>query len=617
MTPAATSHAAYFMAFESFKDLRKTYLRRLNRWWAKTPRWQCRLIIFSIVAGCSWILAKPAYSHLRRWLIERNYNAAIEASDNHQPAAARDLALAVAFTGDTRIEMLRVLERSAHELGDPRYERYGGALLAHPQSTAADRLRVFQSMALNSPFGRLQSQWAGLAESDRTRLPFRLALTDRVIRDGAFKQALSLLDDLPIDSPAPEVAARRIRCLIGQSTEQSLELAQQRIVANWQQQPEHPADWCALLESLPVGALDVFILNPLRPWLARGRPGKPGQGELLESRIRWQASNPADRDAVVSAAIARWRTAAPVPLSAFLTAVAQPERLVDTFSDEAVSGNPDLIKARLKALIQLNRNTELTTTLGLHGATLPPIDQMSFATVAAHRINDGANQNLCWNKALAEGVTSQRPDDLLNLYGFANRAGLFPEAERALVAAIKAARGPLPPYESLAPALENLTHSGLEHDLMAILNEYLKFEPWNPLVISRHGYLAALLGLEKPTNVINRITDLADRFPTETQVIAVLASLQVLAELPDQATATWQRLTVAPEDLTLGYRAAHLMTSVLTGRLTRDAPVVKELPVAELLPSERSIFQKLIRPDEPAPPTPSPAADDATPPAAE
>lgn len=586
------------MTLESFKELRKSSLRRLNRRWAKTPKWLCRLILCAIFLGIGWLLAKPAYSRARRWLVERNFNAAIEASEAHQPAKARELALAVTYTGDTRIAMLRVLERSANELGDARYERFAGSLLNHPQCTGADRLRVFQNLARNVPFGRLQSHWAGLKDSDRADLPFRLALVDRILRDGAFNPAMTLLGELPANPPDPEVASRRIRCLIGQCTESSLELAQQRLVALWQQQPGRAADWVALLKLLPVEALDPFILSPLRPALSRGLPGKPGEGELIDARIRWQAGNPAEQNALTIEIINRWRSEAAVELCAFLTAVNQPERLVTTFTDEAVTGNPDLIKARLQALIQLSRDPEVATTLKLHGASLEPIDQMAYAAQAAHRINDDANLNLCWNKGLVEGVTSQHPDALLELHHFANRAGMVAEAERALVAAIKAARGPLPPYDALTPALESLTRKGLEHDLMSILNEYLKLEPWNPLVISRHGYLTALLGLEKPAEVIPRVQKLTERLPDNTQILAVLATVQLLAEQPDAASATWRKLSSAPQDLTLGYRAAYLATEVLSGRLERSAPAVRAFPWKDLMPGERNHFGKLVRPEE-------------------
>jgi hypothetical protein len=594
------------MDIESLKEFKTTHLRRLNRRWAKTPLWISRLIILAVLAGIGLIVAKPAYSYFRKWLIERNFNAALEASAQHDSAKARELALAVIYAGDHRIAMLRVIEQAANDLGDPRYERFAGSLLSHPECTAADRLRVFQNLARNAPFGKLQAHWGHLTEADRTSQEFRLALVDRIVTDGAFNQGLKLLDDLPTDPPDPEVAARRIRCLIGQRTEKSLEIAQKRIVALWQIAPEHPADWCGLLETVPVEALDIFTLSPLRPWLTGGRPDHPGRGELMDARIHWLATKPAERDQWVTEVINRWRADGAEALCDFLVALNLPDRLVATFTDDVIAAKPDLIKARLEALIQLNQDAELAATLTQHGASLEPIDQAAFAAVAAHRINDGSNLNLNWNKALAEGVTSQQPDALLKLHGFAQRARMLPEAERALVAAIKAARGPLPPYEALSSALDGLTRKGLEHDLMAILNEYLKLEPWNPLVVSRHAHLTALLGLEKPADVIKRLTELAEKYPTETQIIAVLATVQVLADQPNEAVETWKRLAVAPEDLTLGYRVAYLSTAVLSGQLDRADPSVKDFPWENLMPSERTRFSKLIRPEEP-PPAAAPA----------
>lgn len=590
-------------AVTEIKEAKKTLLRRFNRWWANTPPWICRLIILGVIAAIGLGLAKPSYKLFRKWMIEQNFRDAIAASAANDPVKARDLALAVLITGDNRIEMFRTLERAMHELGDPRYPRFANALCGHPECTDEDRLNVFKSVTETYPFGLMLAQWAMLPPEQQNGPQFLLALADRAIRDGDHAQVPSILSKINSDTLIPEVAARRIRAKIAENTTEGIEQAQTDLVTMWKLHPDEPVDWCDILESIPIDQFDQFILGPLRPWLIKGRPNQPGRSQLIDARIRFAATtDEKEREKLVDETIKEWKNDAPEKTCEFLEATDRHDRLLATFSDSDVAGKPNLLMKRIKAAVKLKRNPELLATLELHGTTLEPIDFLAYSSVAAFRANDGAKLNMDWKKAIDEGLTSQRPNALVDLYRIATDNGMLLEQERALLAAIRAGRGPLPSYYAITPALELFTNKGMEHELKEILNQYMTFEPWNPLVISRHAYLAAMMGLDKPAEVIDRVSKLVEQSPEETQHAAVLATVQLINGQAADALATWQKISTPIEDLTQAFRVAHLTTRVITEKIdVPTSPDVAAIPWASLMPCERKQFRKLLKlSDEPS-----------------
>lgn len=577
------------------QKIRDLSFQRILRFWHLLPGWVCVTSVLVAITAGLWLVAKPAYSKVRKWRIEGNFQDALRASKSNDPSKARDLAISVAKAGDTRIEVLYLIERSMHALEDPGYSQFAAKLLNHPQCAQAERLAIFRRIALTLPHGLVQSHWLRLSAADRDHQPIRLTLVDRLIADGEFSDVLGFLNDLPINPPVPEVAKRRIHALIGQNTPQSCETAQTRLVLLWETHPESAVDWCGLLERVPIEYIDPWILNPIRKQLAQGLPENAGRGELMDARIQWATKRPSGNAAVIDQAVLRWTRDAPLALCGFLTALDQHERIISTFTDESLSGNPDLLRAHLDSLSHLNRHRELSASLDLHGNLLPPGERSAYTAVAAHQSGDTAKMRRCWNDALNEGMTSDRPDDLLELYRFARQSDMAPEADRALLAAIKAGRGPLPSYRALAPNLQSIICKGAESDLMGVISQYLKFEPWNPQLVSLHCLLTALLDLQKPTELIPAMIKLAEQFPKENQVVSVLATLYLLADQTAEAEKTWKRLAVAPTDLTIGFRVAHLATMILTRQLDAADPSALAIPWDELLPSERKHFQSLLK----------------------
>ncbi len=562
-------------------------------WWAVTPTWRASLVVAGVLALLG-LIGAYGYGLFRKEVLERNGRQAVEAAAADDWERARALSLSVVLTGDRRIEILRVLVDSMRRLEDRRLAGFTAALISHPEGTSADRLRMFQWIALGEPEGRVWMSWQQLPASDRAALPFKLALVDRFIQDGDHAQVLDFLKEYHGSIPPPEVAARVIRAQIGQGTQNSLELAQTGLADQVTRHPDGPAEWMDLLESLPIESLDGFILEPLRPWLRAGRPDQPGRGELMEARIQLREAAEAGRGKVVADAVSAWCAEAPHALCRFLVAVGRPETVAETFTNEKVSGDSELIKARLDTLIQLGRDRKLQTSLVRHEGTLRPSELFAYQAVAADRAGNDAERNRCWNRVLAEAVTSPKTDELLRLHAFARQHGLVEEAQRTLLEALKAGRGPLPAYSALAALLKSLEKKGMEHDIMTILATYLRFEPWNSQLIARHSYLSAMLGLEPPAEGIKRVSKLLEGSAGEAHVIAVLATLQLLAGDIGEAGETWNKLSFPPEDLAPGFRTAYLMTRVVAGNLDREDPSVKGIPWETLLPCERNNLNKIL-----------------------
>ena len=173
-----------------------------------------------------------------------------------------------------------------------------------------------------------------------------MPIADRMLADGAFATVMQLLG--PPTGAADDLAAaeRRIRAAIGVASPESFEKAQEWIVDAWKADPDSPLEVWLRIESIPVDELDGFLLEPMRAWLAQGRPGKPGRAECIDARIRWSVLAPADRGPFLEAMVARWRQDAPLALGKFLAAVGLDERLVEILDDPAVGDDDELVVLR-------------------------------------------------------------------------------------------------------------------------------------------------------------------------------------------------------------------------------------------------------------------------------
>lgn len=579
---------------DQLRRLRRRHARRPH--W-KTPRWKVALVLLVLVSLVGWLVAKPGYTRFRKWRLEQNYHEAVAANEDGNYGRAFELAQALVLAGERRVEIYRVLEKAAGELQDGRYDPIAIGLLCHPQATTDDRLGVFRVLAPEAPFGRLQSMWMTLPEAERMDPRFRLAMTSRMLDDEAWDAVLKALGDAA-DADDPEAARHRIRAWAGLGTQAACTTAQQQIVTQWQADPESPADWCELIHAIPVDHLDPVILGPMRPWLAKGRPGKPGKGELTDARIRWAMSSDGERDAWFPELAARWKNTAPRELVAFLTAVNRRDLIVATFDDGAVAKDPVLTRARLGALMLLQQNEDLALAVLLQGSTLEPVETQAWAAVAYQRNHDPARMGTSWRAAIETALTNGTPRVLLDIHRLAVRAGMRREAGDALVAAIKTGRGPLPAYDALAPFLESLAGDGLDTELVDIHTQYAKFEPWHPRLMARYCQLAAYFGLEDVPALISKLAVFARQYPKEPQITAVMATLHLLAGQVAEASDAWSRLSLPVDELAAGFRAAHLATEVLAGRIRPDDPSIENFAWNALLPCERERIRKILRLNE-------------------
>lgn len=509
-------------------------LRRLRRhirpphW--KTARWKLALALVVFVALVGWLVAKPGYARFRKWRLAENYHEAVAANQDGNYGRAFELGQALVLAGDRRVEIYRVLENAAGELQDGRYEPIAIGLLCHPQANTDDRLGVFEVLAPDAPFGRLQSLWMTLPETERMDPRFRLAMTSRMLDDDAYESVIKALGE-NTGSEDPETTRHRIRAWAGYGTHEASTTAQALLLTAWQADPESPADWCELIQALPVEHLDPVILGPLRPWLAKGRPGKPGKGELTDARIRWAMSSDSERDTWFPELVGRWKDSAPHELAAFLAAVDRRDLLVATFDDEAVANDAVLTRTRLESLMRLDHDEDLALAVLLQGRTLDPVETHAWSAVAYHRNDDPARMGTSWRAAIETALTNSTPRVLLDIHRLAVRAGMRREAGDALVAAIKTGRGPLPAYDALAPFLDSLARDGLDTDLVAIHTQYAKIEPWHPRLMARYCQLAAYFGLEDVAVLTKKLSAFAEQYPTEHQITAVMATLHLLAGL--------------------------------------------------------------------------------------
>jgi hypothetical protein len=576
------------------KIIRRFWTHTWRRAWNELPSWVRVLAVLGILLGIGWMTARPAYARFRQWRLERNYQAALVADRAGRSSEARELARALILSGDRRVETLRVLERSLVALKDPRHEEVALWLFGHPSAGLEDRVRTFAVLAPESPYGRMRVLWSSLSEHERKDPRFMMPIADRMLADGAFGTVMQLLGAPSGDAHDPAAAERRIRAAIGVASPESCEDAQRWIVDAWKADPDSPLEVWLRLESIPVVELDDFLLEPMRAWLVQGRPGKPGRGECIDARIRWPLLAPAERGPFLDTLIARWKRDAPLALGKFLAAVGHDERLVEALDDPVVCEDDELVALRLEALQRLRRADDMVLTLLLQGRTLTPMWTQSWLAAASHVAGDTAIQADAWRAAIEEGQTSSEAGALIELNDFAVKAGMLEEHRSALVAAIKRGRGALPAYDQVKPFLKALEEQDSDDDLIAVHQRFVRLEPWNPALVNRYCHLAALSGLEDPAVLIGHLESVANQAPDLAQTSAVQATVHLLGGDVVRADECWKRLKLPVDELTVGFRAAHLATAVVAGRTPPDDASVVSFPWDELLSCERTAFRKII-----------------------
>lgn len=572
------------MFFESVRDR-----------WANLPIVGRLLISLATFSVLGLAVVKPGYQVFKSWKISRNEVAAKHAVAIGRMAEARDLALTILQSGNTDIEIYRVMEKATKALGDPRHGNFSKALLVHPKATDEDRLAGFAGIVDEMPLGIVSQAWASLPEKCRLQSSFAALFAGRAIRENHLQEATVVLLGVPEKQRSPQLNRRLIEVLIASHKPEGTDEAQQRINAAFAAGDVDHAEWLDLLEKIPPNELQAFRLPDVRKSLESKEFSEDPRSQLMLAAMDWSA-DASNRDGVVETAIERWGQTQPLLLARFLESLGKYERIADLFASSAMVSDVKLQRIVLRALIDQKKWAEMRFLLDLYGQNLPKFEETAYRTVESAGSDDATSKAKFWNEAIAEARGASEADALLRIERIVRLAGLQVEADQALLEAIRLKRGPLPIFMDLKPLIHSLESQERENVLMEVYAFYIPFEPGNAELMTRYAYLAVLNRLVAPDTLIPRLEALAKAYPKESLVPWTLATVFLCDNQPKKAQEAFDRFGVSnPDDHVPGFRIAYLTTQVLNGHLKSTDPSIEQFPWTSLKASERKRFTELIQ----------------------
>lgn len=554
-----------------------------------------RLLVPMVILALLGIFAlKPAYHRLKAWRLEGNLEAAKVAVQEGHMSEARDLSLTVLRAGDPRIDGYRILEKSMEALRDPRHAEIARALLNHPEGSMADRLTGFRGIVPEAPLGLLGQAWSSLPADCQKNPDFALIFAGRLKSAGHLGEAANVLLAIPDSDRTTAVKQQLAQVLVQSEKREGYDEAQRMVALNWPADPVTQSGWLDVLEGIPALSLTPGLLKPVIQDLGSSSRSGVARDALMLARLDY-AMPSADRSTVLRKAITEWRDAAPEELVKFLSQLGLHSMLLETFPVERIAQTPGLLPYLRGSLVYLERWAELADLLDRYGELMPKSHLLMNRALVATKLPDSGSVAEPWNAAMENAKFSNAPDAYLELYEFAEKAGMKDEAERSLVAAILRGRGPLPLYADIKPLLESLAHKEQENQLLQICAIYLLFEPGNPTLLTQYAYLACLNDLTEPASILKVAEPLAKAFPDALPVQCLLAVAYLSSGNPAAAAATLKPHQAVATQLSPGFRGVFLVTQVLSGQISIDDPSVKEFPWNTLLPSERKKFSGWLK----------------------
>ena len=565
-----------------------------HRHWANLPP-SLRLLLVALVLGTLGIFwGRPAYGAFKAWRGQRNLVAARDAVVNSQMTEARDRSLAALRGGAAGIETYRILEQSMASLRDPLHAEIARLLMTHPESSDEDRLNGFRTIIADAPMGLVGQAWLGLPRHCQENPRFVTVLAQRSIAEGRLDEVEPALLALPAAVRTLPVERCLIEILIARGRPEDAVQSQRRIGAAIAGDDAGVSEWLDLLEKIPVLSLRGLVLAPVRRVLEKTTAGDPARKALMIARIDYSANFPR-RAAILDAAIDRWKDDSPEALARFLMALGLPQRLLATWPIKRVREQPGLLPWLLAAMLRSEAWPPLAALLHAHGKMLPKCEEMAYHAVLAAKTGDSELRSRTWHEAMMEAKFTAGSNAFLKLQRVMREAELPEEADKAMLAAIRTGRGPLPLYADQRPLLTSLVRQGHDRGMMEVCAIYLMFEFGNPVLLTQYAYLACLNELAAPQIIIEAMESLAKDYPAELHLQLVVATALLIDGQAKRALEILDSLKFEPAKLPLGFQAMILVTQVQNHRLAADDPLILAFPWQSLFPSERQQFGKRLR----------------------
>ncbi len=207
--------------------------------------------------------------------------------------------------------------------------------------------------------------------------------------------------------------------------------------------------------------------------------------------------------------------------------------------------------------------------------------------------NDRA-ERVAWRNALDAARLSPDENRFIEVARYATTLGAELAAIEAWTSAVRHTRGPIPLYRDLEIVVAALVRNGRTQDIHDITRIMAVFEPENLALRNNSLYLALLFDSMPPRDAEQEIEKLIEEYPDWPEIRSTHAFAALTAGRPDEALERIQPVADSPRisgPLRLALTAtAHL----LADRTDVAAPLLAEVPWAQLLPKERESFFRML-----------------------
>lgn len=567
--------------------------------WLRSPIWSRLLLIggIAVAAGIGLYLSVPAIKQVVRES-RRNDNMAearAEAAAGHAQGA-RTAALAVLLAGHDDPEATRILLDAMETLRDPRLVEVALLVIVSGEQSREDRLHAWEICCREAAMGLVMQAQQILPEELRNDREFRLMLTDRLIAEELFKDALKTIGISEADEKVPldfDWEQRLVRLLIATGKADAARLAQVRIAERLAKNPSEGDQLAALTDEIPMWQLTSRFHEAL---VARAAAGA---GETADERLRRLRAEAASwlsrREEIIGKMFASSQDD-PLTLAHWALRCDQPATAAKLVTPEMAAAGVDAFWVRVEALRRTEQWQACRETLEAAPEGVVEAEIQTELAAVCERLGDRTTVNHAVEEAIIVARLMSETPAMVQLAKFAEKRGVTAIARRAWVEAAKRRVGPLPLYSRLLPMLEDFEAEQREEELAEIVMTYRRVEPGNPLVLVHHHYLALLRGLLTPATAIENLKPIVEKNPTFgpariSQALAMLLSNSPAEEtlaLLEAGKLDWK--TASPPN-----RALYALVLTRAGRQAEGDAILNSMRWEEMLPSERTVFQGLRR----------------------
>jgi len=566
-------------------------LHRIHDAWVNThPLWRLLAVLLVLVGGL-FVVFGPVKSIYRGWKSSDNLISAKEALAAGRFFEARNLSFQILRQNENAFEPLPILLRSTIALKDPLAVRIAVALLKDDRTLPNDHLLAWTYLCQSGPSYLPLNIWPLLPEEKKYSPDFQLPLIDRMMVDRMLPAAAAIIAASP-EPYSVELHCRLLVMLAKTATDEAYAEFHRSLVTQLRATPDAWPRLLEVIDEIPQSELTSDIHNAL-PESAIPATSLTPENALRIIRCE-MAAHPEKSDELIQSAFKRYQTSEPIALARWCLQIGRPDEAAKCIDLEEPAEDPGLYRLQIEILEAAGESEKLATFLASAPVEVPSWETLVQLAAIALSADDKDLAAKSIKDALKSAIESADPAALVHLAREAQDRQLDDLALDAWTNAIARATGPLPPSQSIAFVINELSIKRREDELYAILSSLRFIEVGNQVILAQHLYLACLSGRAEPRAVIEELTPLQKQFPAKIALRCILAIAHVLSgeiqeadDLTSDPGIDWSATSPA-------HRAIRGLVLAKTNRTEEAQAYFEDFPWDELLPSEKRVYQSLV-----------------------